>query len=75
MPKFLVMAFCAAGPVLAASGGMALAQSQQCQAAMAAWQQQVANYNARCGNVQPGSAAASACAAEYQQLMASRPNC
>jgi hypothetical protein len=52
MLKLLAGVFGFAGLALTAAATDALAQSQQCQSAMAQWQQAVASHNARCGNVQ-----------------------
>ena len=60
---------------LLAVGGVAYAQSQACQQAQAAYNARVADHNARCSNVQAGSAQAAQCAAEAQQLQSARPNC
>jgi hypothetical protein len=75
MSKKHVVIFCLAGLLLTAASAAKAQTSQQCQAAMAAWQQAVANFNAQCSQAQAGSAQAAQCAAQRAQINASRPNC
>jgi len=72
MQRAIVAAVCFVGFLIVAD--QASAQSAQCQAAISAYNQRVASFNARCGGVSSGAQAA-ACNAERQQLAASRPNC